>query len=575
MLIAAGGAFLFARERRSSSASELPALRFTQLTTADGVEQFPAWSPDGARVVYAGESGGIRKLFVKRVGAADAQQLTSGDHDDIQPAWSADGSRVLFVRARAARRRLEPGDVFGAYEVGEGDVWSVDVESRREQQVVANAYSPDASPDGRIAVDASWAGPRRIWTVDARGLNPEQITSDSSEAVAHVRPRWSPDGKRIAYQQLNRTRFDVAVVDVATRASSVVTSDVYRKINPAWARDGRMLYYSSDAGGGMNVWRLPLDAQSRRAGPAQQLTTGAGQDVEIAVAPDGKRLIYTTLHQNADLWRLPLTPEGDVAGAPEQLVATTREDSRGAWSPDGQLIAFNSDRAGPMNLWIHSLRDRSTRQITQGPGGDFQPTWSPDGKTLVFFSSRGGTAGTDIWSVDVASGALTPLRRGRSLDLNPFFSPDGREIVFQSDSSGRLELWVMAADGSRLRQLTTVGATGHFIRWLGDGYIYFRSPSSPKLLRVSPNGGEPQPTTADAGSHVSFSPDFTRSVDVRGHKVLWLSPLDSTPARKLFEFDDADVRIDYPVWSPDGKWLLFDWFKPKEGDLWVAEMDAR
>jgi eukaryotic-like serine/threonine-protein kinase len=575
LAVAGVAALLATRGTRASSSADVPALRFTQVTSAEGVEQFPAWSPDGAAVVYAGGGTGIRNLYLRRLGASEAQQLTSGDHDDIQPTWSADGSRVLFVRARAASRRLEPADVFGAYESGEGDVWSVEVASKRETQLVANAFSPDVSPDGRsIAVDASWAGPRRIWIVDARGLNPVQVTSDSSEAVTHVRPRWSPDGKRIVYQRVERTRFDLAVVDLGTRASTVVTGDVYRKINPVWSRDGKMIYYSSDAGGGMNVWRLPVDARSRRAGNAQQLTSGAGQDLEIAVSPDGKRLLYTTLHQNADLWRLPMTPEGDVAGKPEQLVATTREDSRGEWSPDGQRIAFNSDRAGPMNLWIHTLGDRSTRQITSGVGGDFQPTWSPDGKTLVFFSSRNGKADTDIWKVDVASGALTQLTRGRSLDLNPFFSPDGKEIVFQSDSSGRLELWVMAADGTRLRQLTTVGAMGHFIRWLGNDTIYFRSPSSAKLLRVSPKGGEPQTTIADVGSHISFSPDGTRFIDVRGHKVLWLNPLNG-PARKLFEFEDAEVRIDYPVWSPDGKWLLFDWFKPREGDLWLAEMANR
>jgi Tol biopolymer transport system component len=563
------------RVTRSRATVDATPLRLSQLTSTEGVEQFPAWSPEGASIAYSGEVGGIRKLFVKRLGGADAQQLTSGRQDDTQPAWSTDGSHVLFVRARDAGRRLEPGDVFGSYESDAGDVWSVDVKTRAEARVLPNAFYPDVSPDGRsIAVDASWAGPRRIWIVDARGLNPQQITSDSSEAVVHVQPRWSPDGKRIVYQRIERTRFDVAVVDLGTKLSSMVTRDVYRKINPAWARDGRAIYYSSDAGGGMNVWRQPLDAQSRPAGPAQQMTSGAGQDVEIAVAPDGKRLAYTTLHQNADLWRMPMTPEGAVAGTPEQLVATTREDSRGEWSPDGRQIAFNSDRAGTMNLWLHSLSDHTTRQITSGAGGDFQPTWSPDGKTLVFFSSRGGKADTDIWSVDAASGKLTPLTQGRSLDLNPFFSPDGKEIVFQSDSSGRLELWVMAADGSRRRQLTTIGATGHFIRWLRDGYIYFRSPSNVKLLRVSSSGGEPQVTVADAGSHISFSPDGTRIIDVRGHKALWLIPMQGD-ARKLFEFEDADVRIDYPVWSPDGKWLLFDWFKPKEGDLWLAEEIAR
>jgi Tol biopolymer transport system component len=572
VVVAIAATLLAMRAMRSRVAAEAPALRLTQLTSSEGVEQFPAWSPDGASVVYAGEVGGIRKLFVKTLGAADAQQLTTGDHDDIQPTWSRDGARVLFVRAKESARRLQPGDVFGMYEGDVGGVWSVDVKTRRETPVVDGAFYPDVSPDGKfIVVDASWAGPRRIWIVDARGLNPQQVTSDSSEAVTHVAPRWSPDGTRIVYQRIERTRFDVAVVNLATRASTVVTRDVYRKINPVWGREGRTVYYSSDAGGGMNVWRQPLDGAGRPEGPAQQLTTGAGQDVEIALSPDGTKLVYTTLHQNADLWRLPLTPEGDVAGAPEQLVATTREDSRGEWSPDGRWIAFNSDRGGPMNLWLFSLADRSTRQITSGAGGDFQPTWSPDGKSLVFFSSRGAKTDTDIWRVELASGALTALTHGHSLDLNPFYSPDGRQIVFQSDSSGRLELWVMDADGSGLRQLTSVGAMGHFIRWLPDGYVYFRSPSSPKLLRVKSAGGvPPEVTAADAGSHVSFSPDGTRFIDVRGHKAVWLSTLGGA-ARKIFEFDDADVRIDYPVWAPDGKSLLFDWFKPKEGDLWLAE----
>jgi hypothetical protein len=79
---------------------------------------------------------------------------------------------------------------------------------------------------------------------------------------------------------------------------------------------------------------------------------------------------------------------------------------------------------------------------------------------------------------------------------------------------------------------------------------------------------------AEAGSHISFSPDGSRLIDVRGHKVVWVSSL-SGEARKVFEFSDADVRIDYPVWGPDGKALLFDWFKPKEGDLWLAETAGR
>src|SRR4029434_5862054 len=111
----------------------------------------------------------------------------------------------------------------------------------------------------------------------------------------------------------------------------------------------------------------------------------------------GSRGALTILKQNSNIWRLPVSPEtGHATGSPEEVVATTREDSRGSWSPDGRSIAFNSDRTGDMNIWIHSLDTGSDRAVTKGPGGDFQPQWSPDGRRLVFFSSRSGNAG--IWS---------------------------------------------------------------------------------------------------------------------------------------------------------------------------------
>jgi Tol biopolymer transport system component len=60
-------------------------------------------------------------------------------------------------------------------------------------------------------------------------------------------------------------------------------------------------------------------------------------------------------------------------------------------------------------------------------------------------------------------------------------------------------------------------------------------------------------------------------IDVRGHKAVWVYPLDGAPAEKMFEFADPDVRIDYPVWSPDGRWLLFDRVAPQGGDVWLLE----
>lgn len=74
---------------------------------------------------------------------------------------------------------------------------------------------------------------------------------------------------------------------------------------------------------------------------------------------------------------------------------------------------------------------------------------------------------------------------------------------------------------------------GHFVRWTPDGrHVIFRSPTERATLRVGRDGGDPEP---------------------------------------VFEFPEAEARIDYPTWSPDGRWVLFDRFQPEGGDIWVLE----
>src|SRR5207248_4672962 len=123
------------------------AVKLTQLTFAEGVEEFPAWSPDGKSIVYCGHVAGLRKLFIKRLDSNETQQLTKGDFDDLQPAWSPDGKRIVFVRGREPRRHIEVGDPFGFYEASAADLWSIDLQSRREERVAESAFYPSFSPD--------------------------------------------------------------------------------------------------------------------------------------------------------------------------------------------------------------------------------------------------------------------------------------------------------------------------------------------------------------------------------------------------------------------------------------------
>ncbi|HJR17933.1 MAG TPA: hypothetical protein VJ808_13870, partial [Gemmatimonadales bacterium] len=451
----------------------------------------------------------------------------------------------------------------------------IDLATGRETKLVDNAFNPSYSPNGdRLAFDAAWSGARRIWTADSSGRNPRQVTSDSSEAVVHTSPRWSPDGARLALRRVETIKSDIAAVDLASQTLIRVTNDNIPDMDPVWAPGGRHLYFASSRGGGMNLWRIEVTSRGEPAGPPEQLTTGAGDDIAPTVAPDGSKVAFAVRGINSDLWRLPVEPAtGEPSGPAEPVVLTTRVESRGAWSPDGERIAFNSDRLGEMNIWVREGPDGTERQITRGIGGDYQPDWSPDGKSLAFFSARSGS--TDIWTVDADSGQLTRLTDDPATDTNPFYSPDGERIAFFSDRGGRSELWVMNADGSDERRVAPVTAGGHFLRWTRDGRaVVFRSESGSEVHIFRANiedGALTRLPGVVSGAHMSFSPDQSRILDVRGHKSLWVYPVNGGSPLQVFAFSDPDVRIDYPVWSPDGKWMLFDRAAPRGGDLWVID----
>jgi Tol biopolymer transport system component len=512
----------------------------------------------------------VRNLFMTTIGEGGEQRITSGDYDDLLPAWSPDGATLLFTRGKEPGARVETSDVFGRFHGG--DIWRLDLATGKASLLITDASNPSWSPDGtRIAYDAARGGAHRIWIADARGRNPEQLSTGDTDAAHHVRPRWAPDGRHIVFQNLGGTKFDVRVVSVETRRAHAVTDDYVVDVHPVWSPDGEWIYFSSYRSGGINVWRIPVDPDGHPLGAMEPVTAGPGHDVDLDAAYG--KVVFAILRQNADIWRLPVDPAtGEAAGEPEPVIATTRENSRGAWSPDGSRIAFSSDRGGEMNLWLMNLDGGTMRQLTRGSGGDFQPNWAPDASSLVFFSGRGGAL--DIWKIGLDAAEPVRLTGGEGININPFFSPDGTKIAFQSDRDGRLEVWVMNADGSEVRQLTTVGVIGHFLRWSSDGSrVYFRCPTGakPRTMTVPLAGGDPEETAeVIGGAHMSLSPDQSMIVDVVAHRALWVSPLAGGAPRRVFEFADAESRIDYPVWSPDGRWIMFDRFVPQGGDVWCA-----
>ena len=115
------------------------------------------------------------------------------------------------------------------------------------------------------------------------------------------------------------------MIDLATRAVVRVTDDNVTDLDPVWSASGEWLYYSSTGGGGLNLWRVRISPAGHPVGAAEQLTTGAGSDLQAAVAPGSGRVAFTILAINSDLWRLPVSPAtGQPTGEPEVLTATLR-----------------------------------------------------------------------------------------------------------------------------------------------------------------------------------------------------------------------------------------------------------
>jgi Tol biopolymer transport system component len=199
-------------------------------------------------------------------------------------------------------------------------------------------------------------------------------------------------------------------------------------------RAGRIAYVSEPSFNGAFVESvLPAGGGSRRL--SAKLAHGSAGP---AFAPDGKRIAVSLLQ--ADIRRIVILR----AGARHEIA----HGRAPAWSPDGRWIAFLSgQKVGsgiflihPDGTGLHALGNRHLEL-----GGD-PPAWSPDGRTLVY--TRQSTHGQVLWSI-AADGTHAHVLVTAHSPAQPSFAPDGRHIAFIAfDRSGRMGIWVAAADGS-------------------------------------------------------------------------------------------------------------------------------
>jgi len=196
-------------------------------------------------------------------------------------------------------------------------------------------------------------------------------------------------------------------------------------------------------------------------------------------------------------------PDGGIQlisadGSGWRMLTSTAGDWNPAWSPDGTKLAFDR-RGDPQvqgDIYVIAPDGSGLKRLTSGTFNDIEPAWSPDGSRIVF--QRDGS----IHFVNVADGSGLRALTGPGCDFYPTWSPDGTRIAFASCRSGTNAIYVMNADGSGVRQLTSDPGSNYFPRWSPDGTkiafehgpccgVYVINPDGTGLTQLALHGRTP------------------------------------------------------------------------------------
>lgn len=366
----------------------------------------------------------------------------------------------------------------------------------------------EISPDGkwvayRVGTPDKAANrvPSHVWLAPAAGGEARQLTRSGRDS----QPRWSPDGKRIAFLSGRGGTPQIYVIPTEGGEATQLTSLATGADNLQWSPDGKWLAFTSevypDCGDDAcnqkrdaerekspvkarvydallyrhwDVWedgkRSHLFVVSAEGGAPRDLTPTWNADVppvqrggaeDIAWSPDSKELCFTAVTDpieatstNGDLFVVPA-----AGGAPKRITTNPGFDAGPVYAPDGRTIAYRAQlRAGfEADKWRLMLMDRSTgRHTNLNEAFDRSVeglVWSPDSRTLYFTAEHHGRK--PLYAVEARAGAepkaIVPDAFAGSVTL----SRDGRTLAFtQMSMAMPNEIFVAGKDGSDVRQVT-------------------------------------------------------------------------------------------------------------------------
>jgi Tol biopolymer transport system component len=542
-----------------------PHVSLKRLTFDAGLEQYPALAPDGRTFLFVSNAAGNQDIYVQRVDGRNAINLTQRSPTaDSQPAFSPDGSQIAFRSSR------DGGGIFVMGATGES-----------VRRLTTVGYNPSWAPDGsRIAFSMEpvalnprgRTSPVRLWTADARSGATRQVT----KGLDAVQPSWSPHGHRIAFwgNRGGGAQRDLWTIDPDAAdpdASAVgVTNDAAIDWNPFWSADGSWLYFASDRGGSMNLWRVAIDERTGvTRGAPEPVTLAAAFAAHFSAARQANTIIFSGVLSSNAIERLALDVPGD---RPVPVFNGSLPITAFDVSPDGGRIAFGAVNGSHEDLFVMNSDGSHIEQLTNDEHPDRGPVWSSDGTSLYFYSQRndryeiytirpdgGGLTqitrssrpglifprpspdgsllvamtgdGSLFWDVRASKAQPLPPPAADRVTSDPRWSPDGRRVAAFENPAGNvnrtLGIVIYDVDARTYRQVANDPA--YALTWLTDKAIAFAASGALTVLDL-PNATRREiklPSPAAGPRSLSASPDgkFVYIRTARTDGDLWLATL--------------------------------------------------
>jgi eukaryotic-like serine/threonine-protein kinase len=367
----------------------------------------PAFSPDGRTVAFNRTDPVPFLLTVPAVGG-EPTKLVPTRFPRGRLAWMPGGKEILFAAVPVAENGAQPrpatngratpslwrvvvdgkqarpltGSENAVHVAVAGnrlvysqhttdlDIWRLDLRPTAATGDAPTRFSPSTkldanpqfSPDGeRVAFTSDRSGERAIWVADRDGRYPRKLTSFGKDTSAAC-PRWSPDGKTIAFDVgwAGIDQKDIYVVSADGGPVKQVTTSPAYEVLPSWSRDGRWIYFHSNRNSSVQqtqVWKVPSSGEE--SGNARQVTRGGGG---APIESTNGRYVYFArgggFQMPTSIWRIP------VEGGDEEVVIEGLQT--GSWELTDEGIYFvDQDSSSSGTRWVVRFRGFDQRHATE------------------------------------------------------------------------------------------------------------------------------------------------------------------------------------------------------------------